>query len=114
MRQKQTRAPVGPGPAAQELQSFLEEHKISLTEAGKAIGVSHPALIRWLKGEAKPRGHHAKLIEVWTSGRVKEGDWLTEEERRALAEASAFKPAPDDPDPSDSTPDIASTGTEDG
>ena len=40
------------------------------TALAKACSVSQPTVWAWLKGESKPRGENAKLIEIATGGLV--------------------------------------------
>jgi transcriptional regulator with XRE-family HTH domain len=75
-----------------KLRKFLEEHGISKRAAARAIGVSLPTMLGWLKGTITPTDPHRKAIAVWTSGAVAEIDWESAQERRALAAAREVAP----------------------
>lgn len=91
-RKATERTGAAPGPAAVNLQRFITDKGFSIRDASKAVGVTHPALIAWLEGEAMPSAIHRKKIDAWTSGAVSEESWLTDAELEAIA---AVKPAPD-------------------
>jgi hypothetical protein len=83
-----------PGIAAVALEAFLKAHKISLRVASEALNVTHPTVIAWLQGTAKPDSTHRKLIAVWTSDAVPEMAWMTAEEQIALGTLVPFRPGP--------------------
>ena len=83
------------GPAARALYAFISENNIGRKEAADAIGVRHPSLIAWIKGESKPEALHRKRIEVWTGGKVRENDWMSARDWADLEGTEKFKPAKD-------------------
>ena len=61
-------------PAHEKLGAFLQKHAISKTEAGKAVGVTHAAVIGWLNGRT-PDMVHRQASEIWTNGEVRADEW---------------------------------------
>ncbi len=80
-------------PAVRELFAFLQEKGIGPSRAARELGVSHPSVLAWKRGSARPKAHQRTAIKVWTGGRVTESMWLTEQELRQLADATPFKEA---------------------
>lgn len=64
------------------LKRFLRRNKISLRQAGKALGVEHVAVKQWCDAVCTPK-YHRHAIEVWTRGEVSEGSWGVEQKEPA-------------------------------
>lgn len=80
---------------AERLRTFLDDNKITLDAAAKALGVKGgPVLHGWLNGSRKPRPEYRKAIAIWTRGAVTAESWEDEKERAAMSAVKPFsKPA---------------------
>lgn len=79
-------------PGVHKLRKFLETHKIPQLQAARALGVTHVAVLQWIRGRATPTPPLRKAIEVWTSGEISEADWETSKDRRLAEKVAAVKP----------------------
>ncbi|MFM7852394.1 MAG: helix-turn-helix domain-containing protein [Flammeovirgaceae bacterium] len=59
-----------------QLKRFLFQNQIDRAIFAKKIGVSVPALHRYLHGERFPRIEHLKAIAIATEGKVLPNDFL--------------------------------------
>ena len=82
-----------PSVAAKSLATFLEENHVSQTDAAEALGVTKAVLGPWLDGRTRPRAELRLLIERWTKRAVRALDWLTEEEKQAIARVIPYRRA---------------------
>lgn len=73
-----------PPPGCRLLAHFMEENGIGPVEAGRAIGVSHVAVLAWVDGSV-PRHPLRKLVSDWTSGAVPESSWVNDDERAIVS-----------------------------
>ena len=77
------------------LQAELEDRKISQAKAARAIGVSAPSFLAWLRGNSRPEHWRRPRIETWSEGRIPVESWLTDEEREEIAAAQSNSAAGD-------------------
>jgi len=80
---------------AERLREFLKDRGIPLREAAKGIRVSHPAIVQWLDGTAKPSAPHREALDRWTNGAVPAESWLEPHEATRLDEITPWKSTPD-------------------
>ncbi len=57
------------------LREFLKANGLRKADVVRAIGVTHPAVIDWLKGTKTPTVEHREKIATWTSGEVPASAW---------------------------------------
>lgn len=97
------------------LRGFLKEREIPLRDAAKGIKVSHPAIVQWLDGTAKPSAPHREAIDRWTLGEVPAESWLEQHEVDRLNTVSPWEPKPEEEAPTSPANDIpAASGAERG
>lgn len=75
-----------------KLRKFLEENGISKRAAARALGISLPTMLAWLKGTITPTNPNRVGIAVWTNGAVTESDWESSSERDAAERAANVQP----------------------
>lgn len=76
------------------LRAFLKEHAITLREAGSMLGLSHVAILSWLRRRATPRESVRDAIERWTGGAVPSASWLKRADAIELERLKAIGPCP--------------------
>lgn len=75
------------------LRAFRESFGLSVRAAAAQLHVTHVALAQWESG-SPPEPAFRDAIEVWTSGAIRESDWVPAARERAYFErASLVKPA---------------------
>ncbi len=75
------------------LRAFRESFGLSVRAAASQLHVTHVALAQWETG-APPEPPFREAIEVWTSGAIRESDWVPAARERAYIErASLVRPA---------------------
>jgi hypothetical protein len=80
-------------PGVEALRAFMRENgDMKVTAVARALGITHVAVIGWLRDErpARPDCWIRKLIAKWTKGAVPEEIWLTEDQRKRIAEQPIF------------------------
>lgn len=71
---------------SKKLAKFLKSNGIGPTQAARALGVTHPAVIAWCRGHRVPEPEMRSALETWTRGEVAREHWpLSDRERRAQA-----------------------------
>lgn len=73
------------------LSAWRARESLSLTQAGKRLGVSGPTVLDWERGRKRPRAALRKVIEIITS--IDPDLWDTDAERAAIAQARTPSPA---------------------
>ena len=68
--------------SASGLKRFIEERKVPLEAAAKALGVSRTALYYWLTERTTPSEPAKDDIEKWTDGAVPAAGWPSHERRK--------------------------------
>ena len=81
------RASTTPTRGAAALHEWRSNHGYSLAHAGEQFGVSAATVMRWERGEDRPRRAVASVIEVIVG--IPCGDWQTPAERAAVDAAAA-------------------------
>lgn len=79
----------------ERLKDFIDANGVSVSEAARQLGVSHPALYGWFDGSRNPEAIQRLAIERWTDGAIESSEWETKEERdrrRAVEAIEPFKP----------------------
>lgn len=69
----------------QRLAAWREANNLSLTEAGKKIGVHGPTWHEWETGGRIPLGGYRDALEILTG--IPASEWMPERERRAIETA---------------------------
>lgn len=73
-------------PARGLLHEFMQENNITYRCASKALGgLTHVAVLQWIRGPQRPLEASRQDIETWTAGRVPASSWLRDGEGRMFA-----------------------------
>lgn len=71
----------------ERLAAWRKEQKLSQSDAGAKVGVTHPAWNDWEKGKRVPQGGYRKALEILTG--IPETEWMSDRERAAIDTARA-------------------------
>lgn len=74
---------------------FLTERGIKRSAAATQLNTSVSAIHYWIKGGQRPRADVRSKIERWSGGEVPATSWLTEEERKGLADVGEAHAEPE-------------------
>lgn len=69
-----------------KLSDFLSTRKITATAFAEKVGVSQPAMHRYLKNDRFPKPEIIARIEAVTGGKVKFNDWLEQQRENRSGE----------------------------
>ena len=65
---------------ATQFREWMRERGISLRTAAETLGVSHVAVIEWVRGTSRPRPDRRHAIAKWTSDAIPAESWLLDGE----------------------------------
>jgi hypothetical protein len=73
------------------LANYMREHRITATALGKALGVTHGAVVRWRDGEVEPDHSNRQALDKFTGGAVPYASWpSSREEAERLKDIAPF------------------------
>jgi transcriptional regulator with XRE-family HTH domain len=76
------------------LREFIDQRKLPLRAVAEALHVTHPAVLQWLDGTARPSAPFREAIAKWTSGEVPTESWLEPKEATRIDDVKPCTVAP--------------------
>jgi len=80
------KATSSPSRGAKQLALWMRDQGVSQRSLAKALGVSNGAISLWLAGKRRPDAASRQMVADVAS--IDPAEWLTDDERKAVGEAS--------------------------